>query len=100
MAGSPVTYPVTSPAAAGTLTATVETAWLPTFTVGIVPTAEAAAAGPAFVTRILKPKVTIKSGNVRLGTIAPAGDPGTSKWPLLALGLLAVGAFVFTRFLR
>ena len=97
---SQATFPATSPAAAGTLTATVETAWLPTFTVGIVPTAEAAAAGPAFITRILKPKVTISSGSVRLGTIAPAGDPGTSKWPLLALGVLAVGAFLFTRLLR
>jgi len=54
-------------------------------------------AAPAIATKLLKPKLTIRSGDTILTTLAPAGDPGKSKWPWLALGVLVVGGFVVSR---
>lgn len=81
------------------LTIRVETAWLPPFTVG-VGALEATAAGPALAVRVLKPRITISSGSVKLGVVEPAGPPGTSKWPILAVGLAIVGGGILLRLFR
>lgn len=62
---------------------TVETAWLPTIT------AEAPLAGPpSAILTWLKPKITVQLSTGQTITRAPYGEPGTSRWPLLAVVLL------------
>jgi hypothetical protein len=84
---------------AGALQVRVETRLFPPFTVGLLQAGQAVAAGPALVTKLLRPKLTITSGPVTLATIAPAGDPGRT-WPLALAVMGAVAAFVLVRLVR
>ena len=93
------TFPPSPVAGAGALTVRVETRLFPPFTVGLIEAGQAVAAGPALVTKLLQPKLTITSGPVTLATIAPAGDPGRT-WPYFLIGGLLVGAFLVTRLVR
>ena len=85
--------------AAGALQVRVETSLFPPFTVGLLQAGQAVAAGPALVTKLLKPKLTITSGPVTLATIAPAGDPGRT-WPLALAVAGALAAFLVVKLLR
>jgi hypothetical protein len=43
---------------------------------------------PSFAVRLLKPSITLfDKGGVELHSIAPEGDPGTSKWPLVVFSV-------------
>lgn len=76
------------------LAATIETAWLPPVT---VTPAGGGPGGFAPIVGLLKPKVTFYADGVPLYHFAPAGDPGPSKWPVLAYAALAIPAYLLVR---
>lgn len=77
---------------------TIETAWLPPLS------SEAPLAGePSWLLQQLKPKVTVAFASGQTIVRAPYGEPGPSKWPWLAAGLVAllgVAGYVAWRKLR
>lgn len=53
-----------------------------------------ASAPPPLAARILRPKVTVLVGGNALYSVAPAGEPGPSRWPKVRTGLLIAGLAV------
>ncbi len=81
----------------GSLQVTIETTLLPPFTVGLLEAGRAVVLPPSLALRILKPKITIRSGPVVLGVIQPAGAPGPTKFPFVVVGVVALAALWLTR---
>ena len=79
------------------LTVRLETAYLPpvTFRAGSGGGSE----GTGALVALLKPAVTVDLNGTQLYHIAPAGEPGTSRWPWL-LGTVVVLVVVVVVFLR
>lgn len=75
---------------------TVETTVLPTVTVK-----DPFAPGPPNpLLQLLKPRITVAVAGSQPLVIAPYGDPGPTRWPvvkLVAFGLLGVGALLVLR---
>ena len=65
----------------------VESAWGPTFTVA----QPFASSPPSPLLTFLKPKVTLLLNGGAEYAIAPYGEPGRSKWPLVQAGLIFGG---------
>lgn|SRR5512147_490091 len=58
-------------------------------------------APPSLFERVMKPALRIYArGGGEPITVAPAGDPGASKWPLVSIGLGFVGAMILWRILQ
>lgn len=72
----------------------VETAWLPRIRVD-QPFAPSSSTGvvSSGLTKILRPKFTVTLSDGTPLSVAPAGAPGASKWPWLAV-LAAIGLLV------
>lgn len=68
---------------------TIETAWTPPLSI-----ADPLKPGPPSpIMRALKPKVTVTlQGASQPMVFAPYGDPGPSRWPLIKVALIVLGA--------
>ena len=74
-------------------TVTVETKWFPPLTVDL----SGQGGPPGLVTRVLRPKVTVRFGSTTVATVAPAGEPVPYEWPKVKIGLaVATGLVVFS----
>lgn len=62
----------------------VRTAWLPTMQFSAMPSADP----PGLLLRLLKPAIRVSAGPLGDVAAAPAGDPGETRWPILAVGLV------------
>jgi hypothetical protein len=69
----------------------VDSRYLPTMLFDAV---GGASAPPPLAARILRPQVTVLVGGQPLYTVAPAGEPGPSRWPKVRTGLLIAGLAV------
>lgn len=67
----------------------VETAWGPEFTV-----APFASSTPSPIARALRPKFTVLLAGGGEYAIAPYGEPGPTKWPLIQAGLIFAGIVI------
>ena len=73
----------------------VETRWLPPITAEL----GGPEGPPPAIVRFFQPRITLIANGTPLTSIAPAGDP-TNHWPLVRLGLLAVGVLGVIGLLR
>lgn len=78
-------------------TVTVETKWFPPLTVDVSGAGEGE---PNRLTKLLKPKVTLKLKGQTLTSVAPAGEPFPNEWPRVKVALVVVGALAIFSLLR
>lgn len=79
------------------LAAVIETAWLPPITV--TPAASGSRFGVGAAVALLKPKVTVYANGTPIYALAPAGEPGETKWPLLMYAAFAIPLYFAVRYM-
>lgn len=79
--------------------ATIESAYLPPI---VIDKPFAPGGEPNPLLKALRPRITVElaSGSIAPVVIAPYGDPGPSKWPMVRTGLLIGGAITLGLILR
>lgn len=72
----------------------VETAWLPTIVVRDPFSGVVSPGASSWVLEWLRPRVSIELAGVPAGAVAPWGDPGPTRWPLVQTALIVAAGTV------
>ena len=70
----------------------IDTEYLPPIILNDPFSPDAAPGASSFLLRLLKPQVTVKADGLNPITATPWGAPGSNKWPIVQLGLMAFAA--------
>jgi len=68
----------------------VDTQYLPPIVMNDPFSPNAAPGASSFLLKLLKPQITVTADGLNPITAAPWGAPGSNKWPVVQLGLLAI----------